>query len=67
MTYQKCNDCKKIMTEFVEVKGIDHLTNKSFCEDVPFCTYCFEQETEKARLSIGKYKTNGRNKYGIHK
>lgn len=64
----KCDDCKNIMTEFVEVKGIDYLTNKPFYEDVPYCGYCFEQETEKARLKTGIYKTNRRNKdYGIHK
>ncbi len=63
-----CADCNNLMTEFVEVKGIDHLTNKTFYEDRPFCSYCFDKDAEKVRLKVGIYKTKKRdNNHGIHK
>lgn len=47
-----CNDCNYPMNEFMEVKEYDHLTNKEFYEDVPFCGHCFEQDADKARLQV---------------
>jgi|TARA_B110000263_G_C15150840_1_gene437804 hypothetical protein len=59
-----CVDCKSKITEFVEVKFIDCVTNKTIYEDRPFCSACLEKDFDKGRLidmpkiTKGKYKND---------